>query len=107
MLPGNTYSSTNGLTAAASVYVMPVLPVTFNGNPVARVKPLDTQVFGPGFTYGYDQFVNPGGTRSFTANLELHVEGWQIWNGSSFVDTGAGWSNSASYRVPRTLTPTR
>ena len=90
LLPGNTYSSTNGLTAPASVYVLPVLPVTFNGNPVARVKPSDTQVFGPGFTYSYDQFVTPGGMRLFTANLELHLEGLQIWDGSAFVDTGAG-----------------
>jgi hypothetical protein len=39
---------------------MPVLPVTFLGQPVARVKPSGTQTFGPGFTYGYDQFVTFG-----------------------------------------------
>ncbi len=90
LLPGNTYSSTNGLTAPASVYVMPVLPVTFNGNPVARVKPSNAETFGPGFTYGYDQSVVSPGARLFTAGLELHLEGLQIWNGSAFVDTGAG-----------------
>lgn len=88
LLPGNAYSSTNGLTAPASVYVMPALPVTFVGQPVARVKPIDTQVFGPGFTYGYGQPVAPGGTGPFTANLNLHLAGLQIWNGSAFVATG-------------------
>src|SRR5262249_39174878 len=34
--------------------------------------------------------VNPGGVRQFAANLELHLDGLQIWNGSTFVDTGAG-----------------
>lgn len=90
ILPGNTYSTTNGLTATASIYVMPVNSLLFNGSPVSRVQPLSTQVFGPGFTYGYDQFANPRGTRLFSANLELHLEGLQIWNGASFVDTGVG-----------------
>jgi hypothetical protein len=81
------YSSALGLTAPASVYVMPVLPVTFGGQPVARVKPSNTQTFGPGFTYGYDQTL--GGDRLFTANLNLHLAGLQIWDGSAFVATGS------------------
>jgi hypothetical protein len=80
------YSSAVGLTAPASVYVMPLLPVSFIGQPVSRVKPSDTQVFGPGFTYGYDQTL--GGDRLFQANLNLHVNGLQIWDGSTFVATG-------------------
>src|SRR5262249_6228692 len=80
------YSSTAGLTAPASVYVMPALPVSYIGQPVARLKPSNTQVFGPGFTYGYDQTV--GSTRLFQADLNLHVNGLQIWNGSAFVPTG-------------------
>jgi len=88
--PGNSYSSTNGLTTPASVYVLPVKSVLFNGNPIARVQPIDIEVFGPGFTYGYDQSVPMPGPLKFTAGLELHVEGLQIWNGTSFVDTGAG-----------------
>jgi hypothetical protein len=91
LLPGNSYSTTNGLTAPASIYVMPTLPVTFLGQPVARVKPLDTQSFGPGFTYGYDQFASPGGIRPFTASLDLSVAGLKIWNGTAFVDTSAGF----------------
>lgn len=90
VLPGNTYSTTNGLTAPASIYVLPVNSVLFNGNPVSRVQPITTQTFGPGFTYGYDQFATPGGTRLFGANLDLKIGGLKIWNGSSFVDTGAG-----------------
>lgn len=90
ILPGSSYSTTNGLTAPVSIYVLPVNPVSFLGNPVARVQPISTEVFGPGFTYGYDQFVNPGGTRPFAGNLDLKVGGLKIWNGSSFVDTGAG-----------------
>jgi hypothetical protein len=43
-------------------------------------------VFGPGFTYGYDQTL--GGDRLFNANLNLHVNGLQIWDGSAFVATG-------------------
>lgn len=90
LLPGNSYSTTSGLTSPASIYVLPVNSVLFVGNPVARVQPLNTQVFGPGFTYGYDQFVNPGGTRLLASNLDLSIGGLKIWNGSSFVDTGAG-----------------
>ncbi len=90
ILPGNSYSTTNGLTLVTSIYVMPALPVAFLGQPVSRIQPLATQTFGPGFTYGYDQFVNPGGTRPFTANLNLHVEGLKIWDGSAFVPTGVG-----------------
>jgi hypothetical protein len=88
LLPGNAYSTTNGLTAAASVYVMPSNPVTFLGNPVSRLQPLSTQTFGPGFTYGYDQFANPGGTRKFAADLTLVIGELKIWNGSTFVATG-------------------
>jgi len=80
------YSSAVGLTSPVSVYVLPVLPVSFLGQPVARVKPSDTQTFGPGFTYGYDQTL--GGGQLFTANLGLHVSGLQIWDGSAFVATG-------------------
>ncbi len=90
MLPGNSYSTTNGLTLVTSIYVMPALPVAFLGQPVSRIQPLATQTFGPGLTYGYDQFVNPGGTHPFTANLNLHVEGLKIWDGSAFVPTGSG-----------------
>jgi PEP-CTERM motif len=86
LLLDEPYSSSVGLTAPASVYVMSVSPVTFVGQPVSRVKPSDTQVFGPGFTYGYDQTL--GGDRLFKANLNLHVNGLQIWNGSAFVPTG-------------------
>jgi len=81
------YSSAVGLTAPVSVYVMPVLPVSYLGQPVARVKPSDTQTFGPGFTYGYDQTL--GGSPLFTANLNLHVAGLEIWDGGAFVATGA------------------
>ena len=88
LLPGNTYSTTNGLTSPASVYVIPALPVSFLGQTVTRVKPLDTETFGPGFTYGYDQFVSPGGARPLTANLNLHLAGLRIWDGSAFVATG-------------------
>lgn len=87
LLLDEPYSSAVGLTAPASVYVMPALPVSFIGQPVARVKPSNTQVFGPGFTYGYDQTV--GSTRRFQANLNLHVNGLQIWDGSAFVPTAA------------------
>ena len=88
ILPGNAYSTTNGLTVPASIYVMPANPVTFLGTPVARLQPLGTQTFGPGFTYGYDQFANPGGARPFTADLTLQVGELKIWNGSAFVATG-------------------
>lgn len=90
MLPGNSYSTTNGLTAPASIYVLPVNSVSFLGNPVARVQPKSTETFGPGFTYGYDQLANPGGTRLFAGSLDLKVGGLTIWNGLRFVDTGAG-----------------
>jgi hypothetical protein len=60
--------------------------VSFVGQPVSRVKPSDTQVFGPGFTYGYDQTL--GGNRMFTANLNLHLNGLQIWDGTNFIPTG-------------------
>jgi hypothetical protein len=81
------YSSAAGLTAPVSVYVMSALPVSYLGQPVARVKPSDTQTFGPGFTYGYDQTL--GGSPLFMANLNLHVAGLQIWDGAAFVATGA------------------
>jgi hypothetical protein len=80
------YSSAVSLTVPVSVYVMPVLPVSFVGQPVSRVKPSDTQVFGPGFTYGYDQTL--GGDRLFKANLNLHINGLQIWDGTDFIPSG-------------------
>ncbi len=80
------YSSANGLMLRTSVYVMPTLPVSYLGQTVSRVKPSDTQTFGPGFTYGYDQTL--GGDRIFKANLNLHVDGLQIWDGGAFVATG-------------------
>jgi hypothetical protein len=86
LLLDEPYSSAVGLTPPVSVYVMPVLPVSFVGQPVSRVKPSDTQVFGPGFTYGYDQTL--GGDRLFKANLNLHVNGLQIWDGTDFIPTG-------------------
>jgi hypothetical protein len=82
------YSSATGLTAPASVYVMQALPVSFVGQPVSRVKPSSTQTFGPGFTYGYDQTL--GGSRLFVGNLNLHLEGLHIWDGTAFVATGSG-----------------
>ena len=63
-------------------------------------------MFGPGFTYGYDQLANPGGTRLFTANLELHLDGLRIWDGSAFVDTGMeqlGLRQSSSNTAADTL----
>jgi hypothetical protein len=86
LLLDEPYSSAVGLTAPVSIYVMQVLPVSFVGQPVSRVKPSDTQVFGPGFTYGYDQTL--GGDRLFKANLNLHVSGLQIWDGTDFILTG-------------------
>lgn len=86
LLQNEPYSSAVGLTARKSVYVIPVLPVDYFGQPVARVKPSNGQTFGPGFTYGYDQVA--GGDRDFTAPLSLHVDGLQIWDGGSFVPTG-------------------
>lgn len=88
LLLDEPYSSAVGLTAPAEVYVMPVLSVSYLGQPVMRVKPSDTQTFGPGFTYGYDQTV--GTDHLFTANLNLHVAGLEIWDGTNFVPTGAG-----------------
>ncbi|MGD9635696.1 MAG: hypothetical protein AB7G28_14735 [Pirellulales bacterium] len=76
-----------GVTPATSVYVIPVLPVSFVGQPVARVKPVNNQTFGPGLAYGIDQL--DGGARDFTAPFSLHVAGLQIWDGTSFVATGA------------------
>jgi prepilin-type N-terminal cleavage/methylation domain-containing protein/prepilin-type processing-associated H-X9-DG protein len=81
------YSSAAGQTAPASVYVMPLSSVSYLGQPVSRVKPSNSQTFGPGFTYGYDQTL--GGSRLLTANLNLHVAGLQIWDGAAFVATGA------------------
>ena len=76
-----------GVTPATSVYVIPVLPVTFVGQPVARVKPVNEQTFGPGVAYGYDQL--DGGAPDFTAPFSLHVAGLEIWDGTSFAPTGA------------------
>lgn len=76
-----------GVTAAKSVYVIPVLPLSFIGQPVARVKPSNGQTFGPGLAYGIDQL--DGGSRDFTAPFSLHVAGLEIWDGASFVATGA------------------
>lgn len=86
LLQNEPYSSAVGLTAPKSVYVIPVLQVTYLGQPVSRVKPSNTQTFGPGFTYGYDQV--DGGDRDFASSLNLHVAGLQIWDGGSFVPTG-------------------
>ena len=86
LLLDEPYSSAVGLTVPVSVYVMPVSPVSFVGQPVSRVKSSDTQVFGPGFTYGYDQTL--GGDRLFKANLNLHINGLQIWDGTDFIPTG-------------------
>ena len=86
LLLDEPYSSAAGLTAPARIYVMPVLSVSYLGQPVARVKPSDTQTFGPGFTYGYDQIV--GSDHLFTGNLNLHSAGLQIWDGTTFVATG-------------------
>ncbi len=86
LLKNEPYSSAVGLTAPISVYAIPVLPVSYLGQPVSRVKPTDTQTFGPGFMYGYDQV--DGGDRDFTAPLNLNVAGLQIWDGGSFVPTG-------------------
>ena len=80
------YSSAQGLTAATSIYVMPVL-ATSSLNPaqiVGRVKPTTSNA-GPGFTYGYDQTI--GSTRYFAGNLNLQLGGLQVWNGSAFVPT--------------------
>jgi hypothetical protein len=86
LLLNEPYSTAVGKTAPAVVYVMPVSPVTFLGQPVSRVKPSATEVFGPGFTYGYDQTL--GGDRPFKANLNLHLNGLQIWDGTDFIPTG-------------------
>jgi hypothetical protein len=88
LLLDEPYSSAVGLTAPAEIYVMPVLPVSYLGQSVARVTPSDTQTFGPGFTYGYDQTL--GTDHFFTANLNLHVGGLEIWDGTNFVPTGTG-----------------
>jgi hypothetical protein len=85
MLDDNYTSA--GITEPKSVYVIPVLPVTFGGQPVARVKPVNDQTFGPGLAYGIDQL--DGGDRVFTAPFSLNVGGLEIWNGASFVPTGA------------------
>jgi hypothetical protein len=86
LLLDEPYSSAAGLTAPARIYVMPALPVSYLGQLVARVKPSDTQTFGPGFTYGYDQIV--GSDHLFAGNLNLHAAGLEIWDGVSFVATG-------------------
>jgi hypothetical protein len=44
-------------------------------------------LFGPGLAYGIDQL--DGGDRAFTAPFNLHLGGLEIWNGASFVPTGA------------------
>lgn len=88
LLLDEPYSSTLGLTAPAAIYVMPASPVTYLGQAVARVKPSDTSTAGPGFTYGYDQTI--GSSRFFSANLNLHAAGLQIWDGTSFIPTGPG-----------------
>jgi hypothetical protein len=88
LLQNEPYSSAVGLTTPVSLYVLPVLPVSFVGQPVSRVKTSSTETFGPGFTYGYDQTL--GGSRLITSNLNLHVGSLEIWNGSSFAPTGSG-----------------
>jgi hypothetical protein len=80
-------NTSKGVTSAKSVYVIPVQSVSFLGQPVARVKPANDQTFGPGLAYGIDQV--DGGARDFAAPFSLHVGGLQIWDGSSFVATGA------------------
>lgn len=86
LMADEPYSSTQGLTTATSIYVMPVVATSslVPSQIVGRVKP-GTGSAGPGFTYGHDQTI--GSTRYFTGNLNLHLDGLKVWNGSAFVAT--------------------
>ena len=85
----------NSLTAAKSVYVMPLLD--FNGvwysRPNGAIDPiLGVPSFpsGPGFAYGYD--LADGGAQLFEAGSVLSLaftDGLKQWTGTSYVDAGA------------------
>src|SRR6478752_1021029 len=84
----------NSLTAAKSVYVMPLLD--FNGvsysRPNSSIDPiLGVPAFpsGPGFAYGYD--LADGGPQLFATGSVFSLvftDGLRRWDSSAFVDAG-------------------
>jgi hypothetical protein len=85
----------NSLTAATSVYVMPLLD--FNGvwysrpnGTIDSILGVPTFPSGPGFAYGYD--LADGGTQQFDAGSVLSLvftDGLKRWDGATFSDAGA------------------
>jgi hypothetical protein len=85
----------NSLTAAKSVYVMPLLDFNsvWYSRPNSSIDPiLGVPAFpsGPGFAYGYD--LADGGSQLFDSGSVFSLsftDGLKQWNGASYVDAGA------------------